>query len=329
MKHNRIIWIFIIMFIFLSAVRIYSWEMYDRVIATVNEMPIIESEVKFKLNRIQKAKTINQKNYPYEKSRILDRYIEELLVSQTAAAESIIVSDEKVNNHIKKIMQRANITSLDVFKRQIEQTEKISFEDYKEELKKNLEAQDVISIAIGVSPPTQQEARQYYEKNKNKVGFEVNIQHVLLRIKNDTFEENKRVNKDVKDLYNRVSRGERFEDIARQYSEDKETREKGGNIGWISLSNIARDDMIYANNIYKEFIMGKSKMAIIRSGSGYNLVKFGGSRPTSFEGAKEDIFQALYQVKQAEQFQKWIYRKRLESEIKIYMEDYVKEKGGI
>ena len=87
--------------------------------------------------------------------------------------------------------------------------------------------------------------------------------------------------------------------------------------------------MIYANNIYKEFVMGKSKMAIIKSNSGYHLVKFGGSRPTSFEGAKDDILGALYQMKQAAQFQKWVYRRRLESEIKIYMEDYIKEKSDI
>ena len=329
MKRKNIIWVLVIVFIFFTSIHIYSWELYDRVIATVNEMPIIESEIMSKLDRMQKAKNVSQKNYPYEKSRMLDRYIEEAIVTQTAAEESIIVSDEKVNNQIDKIMKRMNIASLDVFKKQIEQTEKMTFQDYKDELKKNLMVQDVISIAIGVSPPSQQEARQYYEKNKSKVGFEVNIQHILLRIKSDTFEENKRINKEIKDLYNRVVKGERFEDLARQYSEDKYTRDKGGNLGWVPLSDIARDDMIYANNIYKEFVMGKSKMTIIKSNSGYNLVKFGGSRPTSFEGAKDDILGALYQMKQAAQFQKWVNRRRLESEIKIYMEDYIKEKTDI
>ena len=227
MKRQNIIWVLVIIFIFITSVHIYSWELYDRVIATVNEMPIIESEIIAKLDRLQKAKNISQKNYLFEKSRMLDRYIEETLVSQTADEESIIVSDEKVDNHIEKIMKRTNIPSLDVFEKQIEQTEKITFEDYKDELKKNLMTQDVISIAIGVSPPTQQEARQYYEKNKSKVGFEVNIQHIFLRIKNDTFEENKRINKDMKELYNRVIKGERFDDIARQYSGIKIPVRKG------------------------------------------------------------------------------------------------------
>jgi putative peptidyl-prolyl cis-trans isomerase len=329
MKRNAIKWNFIIILIFLSSINIYSWEIYDRVIATVNEMPIIESEIMEKIDRVQKAKNAAQKINPYDKSRMLDRYIEEAIVAQTAAEESIIVSDEKVNNHIEKIMTRMNVPSLDAFKKQIEQTEKISFDDYREELRKNLVAQDVISIAVGISPPTMQEARLYYEKNKSKVGFEVNIQHVLLRTKNDGFEENKRVNKEIKDLYGRVLKGERFEDIAKQYSDDKDSRDKGGNLGWLPLSNVARDDMIYANNIYKEFVIGKSKMAVIKSNSGYHLVRFGGSRVTSFEGAKDDILGALYQMKQAEQFQRWVNRRRLESEIKIYMEDYVKEKGYI
>jgi putative peptidyl-prolyl cis-trans isomerase len=329
MKNKSIAAGFVIIFIFLMSINIYSWELYDRVIATVNEMPIIESEIMSKFDLMIKAKKIPPKNYPVEKSRILDKYIDEALVSETAASESIIVSDEKVNNHIDKLIKRMNIPSLEVFKKQIELSEKMTFEDYKEELRKTLIAQDVISIAIGVSPPSQQEARAYYEKNKSKVGFEVNIQHILIRLVKDTFEENKRVNKDIKDLYNRISKGERFEDIAKKYSEDKESRDKGGNIGWISLSDIARDDLIYANNIYKEFIMGKSRIAIIKSNIGYHIVKYGGSRPTSFEGAKDDILNALYQMKQAEQFQRWVYRRRLESEIKIYMEDYIKEKKNI
>lgn len=324
---------YIILFIFLlvSAVSInsYSWELYDRVIATVNEMPIIESEIESRFERKLEEKKIPKSRHAYEKSRILDEYIQEALVSQTAARESIIVSSEKVDNHIEKIMERTGISSLETFKKQIEQKENMTFKEYREELKKSLMAQDVISIAIGVSPPTSVEAREYYEKNKSKLGFEVNIQHLYLKLKNDTFEENKRVYKEIKALYNRISKGESFDALAKEHSDDPVTRDNGGRMGWVALSDIARQDMIYANNIYKDFVMGRNRLAIVKSNSGYNIVKYGGKRAVSFENAKNEILNILYQVKQAEQFQRWVYRRRLESDIKIYMEEYKKERSDL
>ncbi len=329
MKKKNIITLLSIIMIFLMNINIYSWEVYDRIIATVNEAPIIESEIMSKFNRLLKVKKIPKKKRPYKMSRLLDMSIETALIIETAASESIIVSDEKVDNHIKKIMTRMNINSLKKFRKKIESKEKIPFDEYREELRRTLMTQDVISIAIGVSPPSSKEAKEYYKKNKKKVGFEVNIQHILIKLKKDTFSENKKVNKEINALYKKIRKGERFGDIAREFSEDPFSKNNKGKLGWVALSNIAREDLIYANNIYKKFIIDKAKIGIIKSGKGYHIVKLNGKRPTSFEAARDEIFNVLYQQKQAEQFKKWVYQKRLESDIKIYMEDYIKERRNL
>jgi len=53
-------------------------------------------------------------------------------------------------------------------------------------------------------------------------------------------------------------------------------------------------------------------------------VKLTGKRPISYESVEDKIINLLFQQKLAEQFVKWIHQRRRESEIKIYMQNYVK-----
>ena len=309
------------------SIHIYSWEIYDRVIATVNEVPIIESDLMNRYNSNMNKKTSSKKRL-HEISRLLDRLIEEAIVYETAEREYIIISEEKIDNHLQMLMKRMNIKSLKDFKKIIESKENMSFDQYRKQVRTSLVTEQVMSIAIGISPPSSKEARDYYNKNKKEMGFEINIQHILIRLKNETFDENKRVNKIVKDLYKRITKGERFEAIAAQYSEESVSKNSNGHLGWKAMSTLAKEDMLFANNLYKEFIIDQSSagaMKILKSGKGYHIVKLIGKRRASFESVEADILNVLYQQKMAKQFKKWVNKKRLEADIKIYMGRYIKD----
>jgi len=320
--------ILIVIILFLNFTIGYSWEIYDKLIATVNETPIIDSEVILKLEKLQNKKNIPTKTLSNEKSRLLDKFIEEAIVEQTARKESIIVSPEKIDNQIKKIMEQKDIKSIETFKKEIERSEKISFEEFKEEMRKSIITEQIMSIAIGITPPSLKEAEDWYKGNKEKMGFEVNIQHIMIKLKNESFTENKRVNQIANDILAKIKNGQSFENTAKESSEDAATKNTGGSMGWVALSNLAKKDYILADNVYKEFIMNKKKFAVVKSDVGYHIVKYNGSRQTSFEAVKDDIFNLLYQKKMVEQFKKWVLQKRTESDIKIYMPDYIKEKAN-
>jgi putative peptidyl-prolyl cis-trans isomerase len=298
----------------------YSWEHYDRVIAVVNDTPIIESEVLIKFDRLKKLKKISKKKFPYELSRIIDNFIENAIVIQKANEESIIVSDAKIDNQIEKMMKSSNIDNLKDFKKSIEVREKLSFEEYKKDLKVSLIKQQVISIAIGVSPPTKQEALEWYRKYKSKLGYQVNMKHILLRPKNRTFAEEKRVNKRVNSLRNRIVSGESFESLARRYSEDPTTAKKGGDLGWVMLAEL---DPFIAGYVFKMNKKGQISR-VIKSRYGYHIVKFLGKRLTPFDSVRDKILNLLFQVKVSKQFKKWVSQKKRQSDIIIYMEDYVR-----
>ena len=219
------------LFILLTGSAAFSWEPYDKVIAVVNDSPIVESDLSMKFNRIQRRKNIPQARRSFEQSRLLDKSIDEMLILQEADAQSIIVSDAKVDNQIKKIMERMNISNMDTFKERVERAENMSFEEYREEIKKSLVTEQVMSIAIGVTPPTRKEATEWYKTNKDKLGFEMNLKHILMRVKNNSLAEEKRVNEEMKKIRRRVEAGESFESLAIALSEDPATASKGGGSG--------------------------------------------------------------------------------------------------
>ena len=299
---------------------VFPWEPFDRVIAVVNESPIIESEVVERVNRAHGRAKLTPKQQSAAMSRIIDKLIERALVEQEAQEQYIIVSDKKIDAHIEKLMERMNISSLDDFKKRIQATQKMKFEDYREELKISIMTEQVMSLAIGVSPPTTREAMDWYNANRQKLGFEVNVKHILLRPANASLAEEKRVNAEMKKLLQRIYAGESFESIARKHSQDPGSAQKGGDLGWVPLAEL---DPYFANQAYRMNKPGQLS-GVVKSSFGYHIIKYLDRRPISFDSVKDRIFNMLFQQKMGEQFGKWIQQRRERSEIKIYMDNYVR-----
>ncbi|MGQ9844363.1 MAG: SurA N-terminal domain-containing protein, partial [Spirochaetota bacterium] len=198
----------IIMVTTVIAVPAFAWETFDRVIAVVNDTAIIQSELIRRYQVVTKKQTPKK---PEELNAILDNLIERALIEQEASVQAIIISDEKVMSHINNIMKSQKIPSLDVFKKMVEEKEGISFEEYKEEIRQSLLTEMLVSLAIGVSPPSREEAYQWYNENKNKLGNEVHIKQIVIRPKNSSFAEEKRANELINQIRDRILKGEQFE----------------------------------------------------------------------------------------------------------------------
>ncbi len=296
-----------------------AWDLFDRVLAVVNGWPIMESEVNVRFEQYKKMKKIPAGKMSFHKSRVLDAFIEDSIFEQTAEEESIIVSKDKVDDSIEKTMKRYNINSLKEFKEKLEKKDKISYEEYRAQVRKSLIREMVMTLAVGVNPPSEQQAQEWYKKNVNKVGYEFNINHVFIRLRNTTLAEERRVNNEMKDILAKIRGGMAFEEAAKKYSEDETSKGKGGALGWVKLHEI---DRLLAMQIFGMNMKGQIS-GVIKSGSGYHIVKFNGKRPVQYESIREIIFNILYSERMGEQMDKWAEQKRKESDVKIFMEDYV------
>lgn len=335
-----------------------AWEKYDRVIAVVNSEPIVESEIELRFNYLNTQKKIARKKIAYERSRILDSYIENALVKQTAKEISAIVTDKQVLLHIEKIMAgyfapkikdkkkfkslmnkfmdqlKALVNSettvkktdkrLRTFLIYMEKQTKLSFLDYFEDIKNQIRRRHLIDIAIGVTPPADKEAEEWLKKNRRKLGitgYEFRVKHILIRPKGRSFKAERAAAKKIEGLRKQVLKGASFEKLAAKYSQDPGSRAKGGDIGWTMLPEL---DRFFAGNIVKMNRRGQISR-VFKSNFGYHFVKFVGKRPIGVKNPKvKNMIKArLYNEKMMKEYKKWVLRKKRESEIQIYMDNYV------
>ncbi|MCL1910638.1 MAG: peptidylprolyl isomerase [Leptospirales bacterium] len=341
---------------FLSA-DLTAWEKYDRVIAIVNNSAIIESDVEMKFNVMQSVRPVAKARVNYEKSRILDQFIEDALISQTAEESSIMVNDKKVMNRMEGLLKSYILRNLKKdedadklteeyskriiakveadresrkgpqiderlqgFFAYVKQTQNENFTDFFESVRLQILRQDFLTISLGVSPPAEQEARNWFNANKAKLGFEMWVKHILIIPKNNSYDAEREVNAKLADIRKRIMAGESFEGLARQYSQDPGSAAQGGDLGWIMPAGL---DPLFAGNVFNSYNQG-GVTNIFKSGFGYHIAKYYGRRAISFEKVYPMISHKLYSEKIEEQFKKWIVQRKKESDIRIYMKNYVK-----
>lgn len=345
----------IISLAFLAAVSLSGSEYYDGVIAVVNGIPIVHSDVMKKFYMIKKNKKITPQKENFELSRILDKYIDDALVYEISQQESIIVSDERVFTQLERVIKEfitSKVKTKDEFEpalkkftasllkwkngekideknellvkefiKKIEDKEKLDFDIVFEELRVQIRRELVMSIAIGVTPPSKEEVKKWYQQNKGKVGFEVWVKHILIRPKGANLTDEQNANKKISEIKQRALGGESFEALAQKYSEDPGSAPLGGDIGWTELHTL---DPYFANTVFRMNVPGQIS-PVFKSSFGYHIVKFLGKRPTSMEKIERMIMYKLYNENMTDQFRKWIVRKRKTSDIKIFLKNYTKE----
>lgn len=333
----------------------FTWETYDSVIAVVNDTSIIESEIDSKFSQLLKFKSIPKNRYVAEKSRILDKYIEDALVMEAADNEAIVVTDRRVLGHIEELMKQYFSTkiqdkkkldkqvakvmnrlekqlaedtmvddkeldaNIDGFIGFIESRFQIGFKDYFEEIRAQIMREQVMSIAIGVSPPGPDEAMDFYKKNKSEFGDEVWVKHILIVPAGGSFTAERDANQKMSALRERIMAGESFEKLAVVNSQDRESAARGGDLGWKMLAEM---DPYLAGYINQMRGTGQISQ-VFKSGMGYHIVKLMGRRPITYEKVERLIMYKLYNENMFEQFKKWVDRRKKESEIQIFMKNYV------
>jgi peptidyl-prolyl cis-trans isomerase D len=83
--------------------------------------------------------------------------------------------------------------------------------------------------------PTDAELHDYYTQHIGQYQVEdrVHVEHILLKTVGKTEAESAEIQKQAEDVLKQAKKGANFEDLAKKYSEDTGTKEKGGDLGWI------------------------------------------------------------------------------------------------
>ncbi len=342
--------------VLISAGTLFAWSGYDSVYAVVNNRPIMESEVGIRFERLKTAKNIPSGKTAAEKSRILDRLIENEIVFETAQKESIEISNKRVINQLdgfmtnffsskgskKEISATVERVSLNLekylenrfepkvkidpdlmkFIDHIERKERTDFFTFFDDLRVKIAKEQIMSVAVGATPPSAEEARKWYNANKSKLGYEVHVKHILVIPDGHSLSAEKKANEKIEGIRKRIMAGESFEALASQYSQDPGSASNGGDLGWQILAQL---DPYFAGNVFRMSKQGQISQ-VFKSGFGYHIAKYIDKRAVTFDRVERMITYKLYNENMEAQFDKWVQQRKKESAIKIFMEDYVKVK---
>lgn len=254
-------YIFIILYIFNCTFYVCAEDLkIDQIRAIVNDQVILNSDVNKLVSLLEKK----GKNFqiPLKNNFLEDKITEKLIIDALILEESkklnIIVTKEQVNNVIRDIALKKNI-SVNQLKHQIEINDNFSYQDYLENIKKLLKIKFVenyeVSKRVNISD---NEVNFLFKKiiKKNKYLKKINLSYIFLPLSNKKssifFENYKQL---VEDMVKKLKSGCNFNKLYEEYKKNNTDFLAKKNF-WTHLFHLKKKFSNSFNNIKKSQILG-------------------------------------------------------------------------
>jgi peptidyl-prolyl cis-trans isomerase SurA len=243
-----------------------------------------------------------------QSKNLLRDLINEALLVQKAKDEDIDVETEIVKR-LDEIRKEYKLGTLEDLEKEAEK-EGRDWEDFKDQIRRQLLMQDVIRREVGSRLMlSREDERKYYEEHKKE--FEspglVHLDQILISNEKRTPAETE---KRAKDAIAEIKAGERFSDVAKKYSDDPNA-EGGGDIGYVKEGTMKP---AIAEVVNKLDVNETSDLIPISSG--YLILKvverFSPGIP-KFEEVEERVGDALYREKMEPKLREFLVQLRKES----------------
>ena len=289
MKYNVLVAALILLFPRGGQAQLQDLDVVDRLIAVVGDSAIVQTQVQEEIQRMQLggAPVPNPGTADYDAlfERILNRFIDRLLVLQAAASDSLLqVSDETINERVTE-----QITQLTTqFGGQIQLQEALSAEaltltEYRDILSNEQRVRQIEQLfyqsRLREAQPVEvseedllerfQEARGQLEQRPKLMTIrQVVVQPVSTEAAVDT------ARALAEDLLTRVRAGEDFAELAIQYCGDPGSAALGGDLGWFRRGRMVREFEETAFNLLDGQISD-----VVESDFGFHIIKVERMRP--------------------------------------------------
>ncbi|MBM7691022.1 foldase protein PrsA [Peribacillus deserti] len=258
--------------------------------ATVNGEEITKQEVYNKL-------------YEQNGSAMLDSLITEKIVNLESAKKKVKVSDKEVDEEVKKLQE--SYGGEDALTQQLTSAG-LTLDDVKSDLTVNLKIKKLMEPDIKI---TEKEMKEYFETNKASyaVAEQVKASHILVETKAKADEVKKK-----------LDAGESFKDLAKEYSTEDATKDKGGDLGYF-----AKGEMTAAFE-KAAFSMKEGEVSDpVKTEFGYHIIKVvdkKAAKPAVYEENKKAIKAAIIDQKTQDTYSDWMEKTKEKYKVKNYLE---------
>jgi peptidyl-prolyl cis-trans isomerase SurA len=269
----------------------------DRIVAVVNTEVITQTELEEEVNEL-KSQVRQRFNGTELQQRLrqidymgINRMIERKLQVQIAKRRGIKVSDEEVKDAIARLRRLG---------------ESPNENDPKEmaSIKDQLTAFRIINQQVRSSlMVSEEEMRRFYEQHRERflLPSEVRISQIFIALGPNT--EMLQVREKAQRVYALLKKGESFEELASQYSEGPEGR-RGGSLGFMRVADI----LPQIQKTIQALTPGQTSEPIA-SPVGMHIMRVDEQKTAQyrpFEEVREDIRNAVFQIKSEDAYQVWI-----------------------
>jgi peptidyl-prolyl cis-trans isomerase C len=295
----------------------------NEVVVMVNGQAITEGRLQEEINKLAKQiqPEIFEKNKERIRQQVLGALIGIQLLEERAKAANIVVTEEDINEQIKELASRQNLTVEEL--KELLQKGSVDFEDWKGQMEFERRARFEKLFDIELADEirvTDNDANNYYTANikRYEVPEQVRASHILIRP--DTSDPNTDPNEakaqalaKAQELLKQIKEGGAdFAELAKA-SSDSASKEKGGDLGfqprgaWVKPFEDAA------------FALETGQISdVVQTPFGYHIIKVTDRKEAytrTFDQVKDQIIKMLKQQKANEHVLKYIESLKAKAEI--------------
>jgi len=246
----------------------------------------------------------------------LDSLINKKLIEQKIKELDIKVSDDEVKQAIEDVKKTNNISEENL--RAALAARGISYEDYKAQLKDQLERLRLISLEVRSKIQiTDKEIQEYYAAHAEK--FQVDeafrARQIFFAIPaKATADEQKRIRDKAEKVLREAQGGADFAALAKKYSDDGSAKE-GGDLGFLK-----KGELLPAFENALVSLKPGEVSSLIKTPVGLHIMKLEEHREgkqQGFESVKREVEDVLFKQKSEERFSQWLQGLREKAAIEM------------
>jgi peptidyl-prolyl cis-trans isomerase SurA len=221
-----------------------SAQVLDRIVAVVNDDVILESDLNAQVQFYVMNNKVDPKT-PGLREQVLQNMINEKLIVAKAIEDSVVVSDEEVQQQLDEVIKQriqqvgSEARLEELYGMPISRIKR----DYRDEMRKNMLASKLQQQKFSGSEISRREVEQFYDTYKDSLGIvpeEVEMARIYVTPK---FDEKAKAAARAKleQLRDSLALGVDFGDLARRHSEDPGSAKQGGDLGLVRRGQFVRE----------------------------------------------------------------------------------------
>lgn len=228
----------------------------------------------------------------------LSTMISDKIVDLEAKKEDIKITDKEIDKEMKTLIE--SYGDEETFEQQLATTGATK-STLEKDIVKYLQTVKLLEPRIKISD---EEINTYFKENKDSLAQEEQVEasHILVESKAE-----------AKDIIEKLADGKKFADLAKEYSTDTASAEKGGELGFFGKGEMAEEFEKVA------FSLEKGKISDpVKTSYGYHIIKVTdkkAAKKANLKDSKTDIVATLKNEKLQTEYTTWLTEKQKDYDI--------------